>query len=398
MSTFAESQDLDINLTPFILGLQISLFELWQQVITFGGSEAVEEANRWPEVARSFSYKDQQEAASRDLQRCYEEILTDYEVTMKSYRQEMDELTLRRESLNDAHDHDHAPQRQISETTWDENEFFDQPALMLPKQESIVSLKRAFPEDPDSKRSVSEVSGQGSKRRRLVGRYKGKGKELEIPSTPEEHLDLHPRVSQQFHGSPLSQSAQNGDNYNAEDEEAAFPIAGRIPQPRFTIEPETQAFGFASQDASEAENQALQFSPELDDNVSASAFFPALQQEKAQPALASSDVKRASAPRPQPESETQKEAMLLQEFITRMTGLGYGEEVIQQALYATSNNYGLAEFTVIEPLSRGLDYPALKGVWDKDDDRSLRKNELRRIKIKHGKGEMAARKKFLGLS
>lgn len=388
-----EENELKVNLEPVICGRKISLFKLWQVVNLeeFGGSHEVEGRKRWAKIAEKLNFNVFRHVdAPVALRAVYEEVLRDYEAMRDEFMQneEYEELlelqpraTADRESISDDPSDKEADELGEEEVEEDYDDDLEAPASM-PRQPNMLS-KRSFDTDGWIEQDGSPELGSFSKRR-LIG--KGRGKEREIPSTPEDVVNVNPTSRSAYQSSPLKHR-QNADEDGNRSPTELFSGRMKNKNPpthrrvRRNVEPETQDFNFHF--------------PSTEDNEKAS--------QDSLPAFQSRSKTRASQSSPQEEPPTQSQTAsrmddLLSAFIDQWLSRGYGQDVIIQALESTSMTTGNAAI-VMEELSQGHGIPEnVQGVWTALDDAALENMEseaFERVAMKHGPKFITLRQKFL---
>jgi uncharacterized protein YeaO (DUF488 family) len=388
----AEELQLELNLMPSICGRHISLWRLWKVVVSdgFGGSDEVTGRRLWPRVAKKLNYNEfQHKNAAQDLRACYEEFLADFEEFRSAYREDNPNLTDSQEA-----DTSQLIENQLLQTVAredlemdlidedeeeeDQDDDLDQPPSSAPRPTSIA--KRSFGAD-----RINSNTPPNNKRPRID---KGKGKEVEIPSTPEEVLNGIQAARPPLKPSPLKASTvlypdlglQEDDDDGSSNElfvrETHKPSSSR--QPQRHLEPETQDFHFGTQE------------PEQNDNGSwmeiSSSPSPSKSPERG-PSLEESTQS-------QNESEDPIAA-----FIEHWISLSYQTDIVIQALEATTMETPSAPY-VMEQLTAGAGIPGdMEGVWTSLDDDALdvgdESEEFRRVLRKHGWWRVVKRRRYL---
>ncbi|QSZ36126.1 hypothetical protein DSL72_007251 [Monilinia vaccinii-corymbosi] len=412
----------DLDFSPKICGKEISLFKLWQIIMLFGGFKKTNAKNRWLEAADKLGFPiANRPEAVEDLNKCYDEVLFDFEISIadaandknnpefSAYRGE----NLIASQLEEITSHGVLRSSEIEEETGNNDEVLKlPPPLSESKHQSTVSTKkRAISSDEFSSRSGSSETRikPQSKRRKIE---KGKGKEVEIPSTPEHIFNAtQPPISRNT--SPLKYPLDEGDDASSSDQEAREsirqiqrnkpegssrnasvkkPIASPTPAPKkMTAVPVIDL----SKDSS----------PELEsESESESESRPQAQLQpppKSKPRLESkskSEPLSESPLEPEPGSNSQDSP---EDEIDKFKALGYSDEIIVAALDSTTMDYEIAS-VVMERLKMGHSIPDdMAGVWTKKDDDALILKEgwkgLKRIRAKHGRERITARKEFKGI-
>ena len=390
----ANSRGVDVDFNPTISGKTIPLFDLWQLVMSdnFGGFDSVSDRDLWPKVAKFFDYTNLRHSDAPDnLKCCYDEILHEFEDGMRDYCEQLDSKPT--DSQEQALIESQLRQTAAHETQDEESSKEDSESNNPPRFTSLAtSSKRGFTEDPFSKPSSSRSVTKSNTKRQRVEEGRCKGKELEIPSTPEEVFNNLQKVPPPYHPSPLKYpTISRADDEEDEDEPVA--TTGRIQQPKFSPLPR----------AAEPETQDFHFPPPAADLDSSS--FKSLSSKSTPPREIKKEVfgknysennfrNEAST---QPQIESQATDAEFDETIERFVGLGYAPEVVIEALEAATMRANLAT-QVFESLQRGKGIPNdIRGVWTAQDDEDLEKKDYSRIMLKHGESWVKERKKMKDL-
>jgi hypothetical protein len=404
LAAFADGQDLKVEFNPVICGRTVPLFRLWKIVRSdeFGGFNEVTKQHLWPLVSRKLDFNDYTcSKAARDLESCYRKILLAfdegqdeyYETTelSESEEQAMIESQLRKTAARETQRTTEIPLEDDSEG---ENRGYsddlDMP-LSLPLQQSPVSTSKRRLDNSHSSHGASSLARSHSKRQRIE---KGKGRELEIPSTPEEHIDneQHPqsagKIEQLEFASPIVPEPEEEDS-DPGLFMSSFNGKNLSPTPtravRRIIEPETQDFHFSL--------------PRHDEFESPLPPSFSSRSEKTRNENRSSVTRDSLTQDPSTQSQTEYErATELGSFIERYISLGYSQDQIILALDATTMNTGDVGI-VLEKLSDGDGIPEyIQGVWTSWDDEALEGEDhpgFEKVVEKHGMGRVAVRRRFL---
>lgn len=421
VSTFGDEFKVDIDFNPMICGRSISLFRLWQVVESddFGGCDEVDERELWPNVANRLKIDPgRHPTAAKELKECFGEVLADYEELKK---EGLEKVKMEEENLEEA---------AIDDSEWQES------SLLATQLGATATRKREI-EDPDDKLEKADQQEQDehdddldypqySSPRRLNGSVvkkrgshdqrslpynkrqrvdKGKGKEREIPSTPEDDVN-NPKIFT-LQSSPLKFStfprggSEPEDEYSEDDglvvPETQEKSKGKhLFQPR-NLEPETQDFSFPDLEpgpvrhrlSSEFSSSPPQILPKLKHQSQGS-------NAATRGSLQSTGKEDSST---QSQTESQKEAQV-QRFVTGLVEKGFAQESVIQALEATSLELGPNVEKVAESLDLEEGVPDnLRGVWTSLDDEFLfdpaESKEYKHILVKHGVQGVRERKKFL---
>ncbi|TGO53822.1 hypothetical protein BCON_0117g00150 [Botryotinia convoluta] len=400
LKQFCEEDEEEPIFNPRIRGKQISLFRLWQIVIVFGGFEKINAESRWQEVADKLSFPiASRSEAAQDLKSCYDEILSEFERVVTEEENDPQSILMFAASQDET-----LIASQLADTTIrsvqrpsghgrdveDDDEVIELPPLKNSKQFSTMSTKkRAI--DSDGLSNLSESSAINPKRKaKRVRADKGKGKEVEIPSTPEHIFNV---TQSPHHISPLKYQVNENDNGGSSEDDSDREARERIlriqqKKPRelvrkasaknLTIEPETQDFYYPDID-----NQAPTVSP-----------TPVRRKRTPGPII---DLSRDSSAESEAEAEADSQDIVNIEF-AKYIDLGYSEDVIYKALIASTYDFDIAS-PVMNQLQMGHGIPDdLAGVWTQRDNDALERRkgkEYERVREKHGDERIQARIKFL---
>jgi len=368
--------EIEIDFNPVICGKKISLFRLWQVVrADCGGIDEVEGRNLWPKVARSLNIKDSR--SLEQLRSCYNIILPDVEATREEFWELTDsqEQAMIESQLQKTIEHqteNRGKEGNDQRIAIDEDE--EDVDLPLPSHTQLASIslsyKRKSPEDRDG--SVDNPSQ--SKRQWL-----DKGKEIEIPSTPEYIVNRQPEEHLPKSSPPRATIASPILGNNTDDQ--CLKISSRNSPVKlrelagqrriYAMEPETQDFHF----------------PAANDGVE--RLEPVSTKQPQQ------DLEHDSLT----QSETELEiATKWSEFIERCRIKGHSDENIKKSMFATMWDTAMAE-EIMEALKQGIGIPGdVPGVWTSSDDDNLFPQfgpSFRAVKKKHGKERVKARTKYL---
>ncbi|PQE26888.1 Telomeric repeat-binding factor 2-interacting 1 protein [Rutstroemia sp. NJR-2017a BVV2] len=390
----SDEDDINLEFSPTICESKVSLFELWKSVMSHGGFGGVDEKALWPTIADRLHYPLAWHARAADaLRDCYEELLFGFEeaVTMQADDPDTMELSPSQEDALLQDQPLDTFRRKAAESFIDDEATYeddlDQPssAIRLPAKRSTADKKRELlsdDEEPDRKRAKNN---------------KGKAPAvMEIPSTPESIFNGTRKSPRKYQVSPLKNAHvnnQSDNDSNAEEELPEFPRpslpswrdsdAGpsfsRIEAQKSLLEPETQDFHF----------------PDLDTIVVPSS--PPTRAPRQPSPILDSTLHDDSSTQSQPESENDVEVY---EFIDSRVALGYPEDIVIEALVATTMETGDAT-VVMESLRNGDPIPDnMAGVWTKEDDKALENDdeqgkEFRRVLEKHGEWRVEQRRNFL---
>lgn len=430
----------DVVFFPEIRGKQISLFTLWQIVMLFGGFTKTSNENRWEEIADRLSFPITNRAkAAKDLKQCYDEILSALEKSLveagkdennPEYSASQEETLIASQFDDEILRND---QRTLNlEEKSDFDEVLEAPqSLIMP---NMFSKKRTIDSDNLSTHSGSS-GGQSKHQNKRPKIDKGKGTGVEIPSTPE-HIYNATQKPISHRKSPLKyQLDQSGDNTSSDHEaqesflslqrkktEGSFrKVSGKKPM----LEPETQDFHYSDIDdgisvpsptaapkkrilhpaidisddsstESDSETESLPKLKSVSELKSKSKTRTELGLKSQSSLQPESKSKSESKSRTQPEENSQNSFDYAAE-IEKFIDLGYSEEIIFQALEATTYVFDIAS-VVMEQLKEEQSVPGnLVGVWTEEDDAALFKRtgiEYERIRMKHGDERITKRQEF----
>jgi hypothetical protein len=403
--------ELEVDFMPEICGRKIPLFKLWQVVQSddFGGIDRVTGLKLWPKVARFLSFKDDQQViAADDLRMCYDEILTDLEEYRdmqreKSLTESQEKVmldaqlleTAARETQNVYDTEDEEVEELVEEeeeeelVEEDEDDDLDRPQVSPCPPALSSSSKRSFGADR------TNVDKSYNKRQRID---KGKGNELEIPSTPEDIINNTQMPRSLLKPSPLkyslpAQQEEEEDSSEIEDLFAKpfYPQTNPKPQPQ-NIEPETQDFNYPQ----------TQAQPEDDPFVDITSS--PLQRNLPDRSSGSNAANRGSDSNPagsstQSQTESEK-ALALERYMDECIRYGYTQEAVAFALDATTMEIGQHAMQVMEALEDGEGIPDdIPGVWTEEDDAKVEERmeseEFREMVRKHGIKRCDTRRSYL---
>jgi hypothetical protein len=404
LTAFADGQDLKVEFNPVICGRTVPLFKLWKIVRSdeFGGFDEVTKKRLWPLVSRKLDFNDHTSSkAAGDLESYYRKILLSfdegqdeyYETTelSESEEQAMIESQLRKTAARETQRTTATPLEDDSEG--EKRGYLDDPdmPLSLPLQQSPVSTSKRRLENIPSNHGASSLAWSPSKRQRIE---KEKGRELEIPSTPEEQVDneQHPqsagKIEQLKFASPIVTEPEEEDS-DPELFRSSFKGKNLSPTPtrpaRRIIEPETQDFDFSLPRRDEIESPLPpSFSSRSEKTRNENRSF-----------VTRDSLNQDPSTQPQREYEGATE---LNAFIERYISLGYSQDHIIQALDATTMNTGDVGI-VLENLSHDDSIPEyIQGVWTSWDDEAVEGEDQPRyekVVEKHGMARVAVRRRFL---
>ena len=417
--SLAKELKLEVNFTPQICGRKVALFKLWQVVRSddFGGVDRVNGMKLWPKVARFLSFKDaQQSAAAEDLKNCYEEILADLEEYQQFQLEQsftesqekamleaqlLEEVARETQNIYDAEDEvgeqlikEEEFEDKVEEDLEEEDDDLDRPPQYSPRSAiPSSSNKRSFGADR------TNVDSSYNKRQRID---KGKGKEREIPSTPEDVINNIQMPRPILKPSPLKYSSpahqqEEGESDDSSEIEDLWtkPLKPQPkPQPQI-LEPETQDFNYPQTQAQPEEEEHDPFFE------MPSSPPPRNLPDRSSGSSAANRGSDSNPPDSSTQSQTESEkAAALERYIDECISYGYTGEAVALALDATTMETGQHAMQVMEALENGQEIPDdIPGVWTEEDDRLVEGNVdsegYKDCVRKHGARRCGVRKEFL---
>lgn len=408
---FAEGQGVEIDLQPTVSGRKIQLFDLWTIIMKpgFNPSTSDESTDKWDQIASKLGFDQSREHdAPNELRDYYEWILADFAELRSQYRAFLKDLmdsgsglteeqALDFEYLTPAgyEEEDLVVRQHQQEESGDDPESLEIPSSP-PQRTWPSSAKRNRPN------TASPGNERASTRHQRVTPYKrqrldkGKEKLLEIPSTPEDLLTFR-RQGREISLVEVQDLTQEQDDLaesSEEDPESIFvkPVTRKIfskatvqAAQKVQLEPETQDFHFSHVIE---EVIGTQLSQQVQDDTMTAGESVAT--------LAGSVREDSST---QSQTDSQREAAEIQELIDHYVSLGYPEEIVQEAMLATTLETGDVAI-VMEGLMRGHGIPDhIEGVWTAEDDRAVRLNEdseeYTRVLKKHKEARCVKRRQLL---
>lgn len=399
LTSIARAQKLKVIFDPVICARTVPLFRLWQVVNSeeLGGFSEVTRRCLWPVVARRLNFNDFQHSnAAKDLEACYSEILLilddaeeEYETTelSESEEQELIEAQLRttaeRETQKIAEDLVHAAvERQRRESSDDRNI----PSSVSQEQTPTSLRKRRL---DHSRSNLGATSHSWSKRQRIE---KGKGKEREIPSTPELGSDNDP-LPHPSHKTPQLESTSLTTPEDIEGGESELFVK---PLQKVNLSPTLPR---AVQRVMEPETQDFHFPIEQRDEAGSASPLPSTRPGKTHNESRNTEVRDKAAGDISTQSQTDaKHEADLNSFVEHYISLGYSGDHVTQALDSTTLNAGDVGI-VMENLRGGKGIPKdIQGVWTSSDDEAVEGKDHPRFKEaleKHGMDRVNLRRRFL---
>jgi len=409
---FAEGQNMEIDLQPTVCGRRVQLFDLWTIVMKPGFNSPIDDdaISKWDQIASTLGFdKSQDPDAPNELRDLYDWILADFAEIRSQYRTFLKDLlnsgvelteeqALDFEYLTPAgyEEEDQIVRQQLQGENDNEPEGLEIPSSP-PQRIWPSSAKRDRPGTADlaGERTSSRQHEVTPYKRQRVD--KGKEKVLEIPSTPEDLLtfDWQTRERSPAKSQDSIHKQEDEDGTSEEnDEESMFvrPVQRKIfsktslqATKTAQFEPETQDFHFSH--AVEEENSTT-LSQQVQGDVMAVG--------ESVTTVAGSLREDSST---QSQTDSQREAAEVQELVDHYISLGYPEEVVQEAMLATTLETGDVAM-VMESIMQGHGIPEnIEGVWTAEDDRAVRLNEdneeYARVVLKHTEARCVKRRQLL---
>lgn len=374
----------EVDLRPEILGVPITLYQLWSLVASehFASAAQLDEEDGWPDVAAVLGFHDANiELAGERLRVCYNELLLLLQNYVENNEEPGESQTI---GMVEAQLHETLEgfsQEESSDADDDLSEDDKNDASQLIWYDS-TSKKRSSPH---------EFEHSNGKRLRVD---KGKGRAdvvLEIPSTPEEEIKCFKKPD--FNNpSPLRNTVvqQEGTLIDHEEDEDVSHQAMVSPTP-IKPKPTRQAVPPLPRPSSNSSSVSAHRQRMSTPSVRSSVEPVKVKQEQrpvskgssggnangsnysngSRPPTSHSSVPSSAAILPT-RATAQKSAFA--EFTERMGGLGYSQVVITKAIRATSLKIGGPATRVMESLRSGHGIPDdIAGVWTETDDRSIQR-------------------------
>ena len=401
LTTLAQSLGLEVDFNAKICGRVIPLFRLWQVVRSdeFGGFDEVDGRNLWGKVASRLDFHEFRHAnAASELKQCYEEVLVDFENMKDEYEEdqsltESQEKALIESQLRNTSGRETHVVEDDEEEIGEEDEHdgdLDRPPLSSPRVILTSSSKRSFGADHTNQ------SYPYNKRQRID---KGKGREWDISSTPDEvvnaqHAARTSYMTQSQISSPHSESEEVVPGSEVEAvKRFNFQRPERQASSARVLDPETQEF-HVPPESHRQEDAWLEKSsplPEVKD-LAPSNTSNAATRGSVNPA-----VRYDSSTQSQTDSQREREAVF-RKFIDFQVSEGYPEDIVIEALEATTMETKVARKILDALLGEGIP-DNMRGVWTWRDDDALYKpaesEEYKRVVKKHGLETVEVRKRFL---
>lgn len=401
----ADRLKVDVEFDFAVGDRSISMFRLWEVVMAeaFGGFKNVNDSNLWPEVAHQLGFDIQQQPGTlTELQAYFQEyegLLLEFEDLAREEDEEIEEVLDRNDSslladqLLEMIEHNINPIDADEDTNVGGQEVESKDDTnspqMSPHQKQISS---------NSRKRLSGGSSPYTKRQRVD---KGKGKELEIPSTPEDIITSPQTLRRTLEPSPLKNAsfpAANGsDEEYSEEEDELFVSptnSDRTKQPR-NPEPETQDFHFpnATQKTDRLSSPNISSSPPV--------RLKQIHQSQTSNAATRGSAHSINVEDSSTQSQTQSQMnAILDQFIADMVAKGFTYDIVLEALQATTLKCNANVEEVAESLSNDEHIPDnIRGVWTQWDDEELgyskESKQYRHVLLKHGPEEIRERIRFL---
>ncbi len=432
LSAMAEDHGLQVNFEPIICGRKVPLFRLWQVVNSdFGGYDKVLGGGLWPKVARKVNFNEFMHAdAAEAIKSAYEAILPKFEEEREPFLADLQEEAMIKAQLRATANRDIDQERHIEEeleTHPEEEEQegqevlgeeeeggggeedgggeeggeeeegeeeeeeegegyddkFEASASVSGRPQVSSHSKRSLESSHSTDRDGSPMLGSHRKRRR-VG--KGKGKEVEIASTPEHKLFGNQTPRSKYKPSPLKHHQavdEEGSDYNDIFES---PLKQPNLPPKLLDKrnpaPETRDFNF----------------PPIADISLGTSLSSLPHRRNGQIVITEGRLGEQECSSPS-RIDPQKEE-LMDAFVNEHIALGYPPLIVAQALEHTTMTRENA-VKVMKELMTGNGIPEnTPGVWTLADDAALddvEGEDFERVAMKHGTKNVALRQKFLAL-
>lgn len=399
LTSFTDEGGQIVDFNPVICGKPILLFKLWHIVNLdkFGGFNQATEKGLWPQIASHLNFHDSRTStAPQDLESCYRDVLAAFDEAQENLAA-FDEAQEDLAAGGGSESEDNAmieAQLKLAENP-SEGHVEEEPESESPSPvgalHTPLSVRRPQTPTSSNKRRVSNnysnqephsYSQSSSKRQRID---KGKGKEREIPSTPEEAIN---KAQLPYSTRNLSKPKFASSEEPEDGREPA--LLSRSSKEHTTsaarqrLEPETQDFHYPSQQHGEIESALSE---------SSSRARKAQNESKAP----TGRVGISGGPSTQSQTASKRNSDL-KSFIDRYISLGYPQNIVIQALQATTMHTGDAGM-VMEELHNGHGIPEnVQGVWTSTDDAALDDDSHPRFKEvveKHGEERVGLRRGFL---
>jgi hypothetical protein len=277
----------------------------------------------------------------------------------------------------------------------DEIEVLEVPSSLSPNSFPPIGRPGSSTKRRGGNRSVLQHDGAAKRNGR---QEKGKARLLEIPSTPPE--DLLNSEDRAYDSSPIKRQVLNQEHEDEpeslSDDEGGmlaktslrrmFPKVSQQQSSRIVqVEPETQDFHFSVP----PEGSNVKFgSQRISEDVlgAGDSLAP----------VAGSTCDDSST---QSQTNSERDEREVRAFVDYYISLGYPEEVVTQALLATTLETGDVAM-VMESILQGTGIPGnIEGVWTFKDDEAVRlpehEKEYARVVSKHGEARCVKRRQFL---
>ncbi|KAI6710311.1 hypothetical protein JHW43_007163 [Diplocarpon mali] len=486
----ADHLGLEVEFEPVICDRKISLFELWQVVQSpqFGGFDEVTVQELWGKVASELRFEQNTSAAS-DLQTCYSEILADFETIREEFLDKAESSELQHDEMIEdqpryaarqtegmngvgANMDDEDETGEVSEAAKEQDEELDNDLLPNEGQnrrghrhivyklsrEAIEELHNQHEhydddlESPQISPRCSDIPSPSAGKRKLGTDLKtrddlllikrqriNKGKEREIPSTPEDIIKTSHTFTKSHQPSPLKFTEPSSRSESSSVEERMpTTFEGQklvTAKQALVFEPETQDFHFPqslqnldtpqesidndagedeslfvlsprrgsrpppSRDTDEDEDEDEDIILVRQSSPITAGASPERENSRtfiSQGSLRSSSNNYESSTQSQTESEKNEQLLA---FINKNVLDGYAYDIVMEALTATTMSVREA-LKVMESLADGDGIPEdVPGVWTKWDDDALQGSKhtenYQVILRKHGLPRIMVRRRYL---
>jgi hypothetical protein len=421
LTEFALNYDIEVDLHPVVSGHRIRLFDLWKQLIDLEFMEYadLDAPEKWKNIASRLGFKKSRHPnAPNDLLNIFDSMLADFFEQTSLYREylhlrnilhengRLSETQMERYQSIAPPGHelrfgegDEMIQQDREHDGDDDNgeiEIFEIPSSSSPNPPSRIGGLSPSTKSSDGDRPVFlqyDVAATRNGRKE-----KGKARMLEIPPTPPgDLLNSQDRIydSSPIERQVLSQEHEDETESISDDGEGMFvktsmrrmfPIMSRQQSSRIVqVEPETQDFHFSV--PAEGSNMKSGSQRVSEDTLEADNSLAAV----------AGSIRDDSPTESQTNSE--RDEREVRAFVDHYISLGYPEEVVTQALLATTLETGDVAM-VMEAIMQGAGIPGnIEGVWTFRDDEAVRlpehEKEFARVISKHGEARCVKRRQFL---
>lgn len=389
LAAYMATLDIKLDLHPKINGEDVSLFQLYNIVVdaAFGGFQQVESEGRWHEVVSQLRATGGPSGmTTQQIRDCYLHNLEDYEElrgTVVGAEIELTQGTVQDESATPLQGHDDDDSGLFVSADEDEEEKHDVHTLPPGRHTPQTSPELLIYTSGEKRTGSTSLNSQSSGHNKRQKVDKGKGRALEIPSTPEDNEVSKETDLLRGRSSPFEQRRVS-DSKGDSDEGYLDP-----PLHRSLFTEKSMGQDLEMEDANSLLAVDDDGSISHDDGQSASA-------RSHQPRL---DDKTTSSPQGQDVSDDSDMAERARSYLQKLLTQGYESETIFRAMHATCMDLTHV-VEVLESLESGSGVPkTIRGVWTSEDDDALgataSKSQSRDIILKHGMDAIKLRRRFL---